>query len=63
MILARNHPSGSVMPSSDDIATTKRIAAHLAADGIDLYEHYIIANGECAGIINETVRTDNGDSI
>lgn len=55
VIVAHNHPSGNVFPSNDDILTTDRIAAHLAATGITLVEHYIIGNGECAGIMKKAV--------
>ncbi len=50
VILAHNHPSKSVVPSEDDILSTKRIAAHLSANEIDLAEHYIIGGDMCEGI-------------
>lgn len=52
VILAHNHPSGSLVPSNDDIISTKRIAAHLAANDIELAEHYIVAKDDCVGIMN-----------
>ena len=51
VVLAHNHPSGSVVPSTDDIITTKRIAAHLSANDIELYEHFIVAGEQCEGIL------------
>ncbi|MBR2901124.1 MAG: JAB domain-containing protein [Clostridia bacterium] len=51
VVLAHNHPSGSLVPSGDDLITTKRIAAHLAANDITLIEHYIVGNDDCAGIL------------
>ena len=51
VILAHNHPSGSLVPSSDDVISTKRIAAHLAANEIELIEHYIVGKDDIAGIL------------
>ncbi len=53
VILAHNHPSGKLVPSSDDLISTKRIAAHLAANEIELAEHYIVGQDDCLGIMNE----------
>lgn len=52
VILAHNHPSGSLFPSEDDIITTRNIAAHLAANDIELIEHYIVGRNDCVGIMN-----------
>lgn len=52
VILAHNHPSGSLVPSVDDVLTTKRMAMHLAANEIDLIEHYIVGKDDCVGILN-----------
>lgn len=55
VVLAHNHPSKVLAPSTDDIISTKRIAAHLAANEIDLIEHYIVGKDDCVGIF----RTEN----
>ncbi len=52
VVLAHNHPSGSLVPSGDDLLTTKRIAAHLAANDIQLIEHYVVGFDDCVGILN-----------
>ncbi|MBQ5838167.1 MAG: RadC family protein [Clostridia bacterium] len=52
VILAHNHPSGILVPSSDDIISTKRIAAHLAANEIELLEHYIVGKDDVVGILH-----------
>ncbi len=52
VVIAHNHPSGSLAPSTEDILSTKRIAAHLAANEIELIEHYIVGNNDCVGILN-----------
>ena len=54
VILAHNHPSGSLVPSNDDVISTKRIAAHLAANEIELLEHYIVGKDDIVGILNPT---------
>lgn len=51
VVLAHNHPSGVLVPSNDDIISTRRIAAHLAANDIHLIEHYIVGNDDCVGIL------------
>lgn len=43
IILAHNHPSGSVEPSEDDIATTKRIAQTGTLLGIPLLDHIVFS--------------------
>lgn len=42
VVLAHNHPSNVLIPSNDDILSTNRIAAHLAANEINLIDHYIV---------------------
>lgn len=51
LVLAHNHPSGSYIPSTDDIISTKRIAAHLAANEIELIEHYVVTKDNVVGIL------------
>lgn len=52
VVLAHNHPSGSVFPSNDDVISTRRIALLLRANEIELSEHYIVGEDGCIGIIN-----------
>lgn len=40
--VAHNHPNGTEMPSNEDIDATRRMAASLATNGIELREHYVI---------------------
>lgn len=51
VILAHNHPSDILVPSSDDIISTKRIAAHLSANEITLIDHYIVGKNDVASIL------------
>jgi DNA repair protein RadC len=43
VILVHNHPSGSVDPSGEDVAVTKRIADAGDLLGIELVSHVIVA--------------------
>ncbi|MBQ7534540.1 MAG: JAB domain-containing protein, partial [Stomatobaculum sp.] len=44
-LLAHNHPSGDVMPSQDDIQTTKRVIEAGKILGIPCLDHIIIGGG------------------
>lgn len=47
IVLVHNHPSGSVEPSSEDIALTQRLVSAAALFDIELLDHIILApNGE-----------------
>ena len=46
VILAHNHPSGIALPSGDDYAATERAKAALAAIGVVLSDHIIVADGD-----------------
>lgn len=44
VVIAHNHPGGSVEPSTDDIEVTKKIEITLNAVGIQLYDSVIISD-------------------
>ena len=46
VVLAHNHPSGIALPSHEDIATTRRIAAALSAVDVTLADHVVVADGD-----------------
>lgn len=46
MVLAHNHPSGSVIPSVDDITTTLALRKSLRELDICLIDHFVIAEKE-----------------
>jgi len=46
VVLAHNHPSGELLPSSDDIAVTQKVAAALAAMDVKLIDHIIAADSK-----------------
>ena len=45
IVLAHNHPDGSVRPSADDIMATAKIIQALEFSGVQLMDHIITANG------------------
>lgn len=44
VILAHNHPSGNIMPSSDDIELTKRLLQAGEIIGIKVLDHIIVSD-------------------
>lgn len=42
VILAHNHPGGILLPSSSDVAATRRVAQSLGSLGINLIDHIIV---------------------
>ena len=44
--LAHNHPSGVALPSQDDFVTTERVRDALAAVGVVLVDHIIVADDD-----------------
>jgi len=44
IILAHNHPSGKLKPSSADLRTTEQVSAGMATLGIKLADHIIITD-------------------
>jgi DNA repair protein RadC len=45
IILAHNHPSGSIKPSSEDVKTTDALVKAGKIIGIEIIDHIIIGNG------------------
>ncbi len=58
VVLAHNHPSDRLIPSADDILTTNRISAHLAANEVELVEHYIVGSDDCIGMFSIEKKKD-----
>lgn len=50
VILAHNHPSGSVKPSSDDLKVTEQLIEAGKILGVDLLDHVIITKNSFASI-------------
>ncbi|SRR6266702_1611815 len=53
VIIAHNHPSGSVIPSEQDISTTQQLAAAGQILGIPLRDHIIVSRGEHFSFVEE----------
>lgn len=65
-VLAHNHPSGAPIPSGDDLYTTKTIQSTLAAVGIPLLEHFLVAANTYTPLLYRTeglVRQERPDSF
>ena len=52
IVVAHNHPSGSLIPSAADIATTRKLARCLRLVDIALEDHLIVASGRCESLRN-----------
>lgn len=50
VIFAHNHPTGVPQPSENDIKTTVNLQTCLSMVGIQLIEHYVVADDSCLGI-------------
>lgn len=46
VVLAHNHPSGTVEPSQEDVSTTTFLKHHLQPMEVDLYDHVILTDEE-----------------
>lgn len=52
IVVAHNHPSGSLIPSAADIETTRKLARCLKLVDIALADHVIVASGRCESLRN-----------
>ncbi|MEL0153425.1 MAG: JAB domain-containing protein [Halieaceae bacterium] len=52
IVVAHNHPSGSLIPSASDIETTRKLARCLKLVDIALADHLIVASGRCESLRN-----------
>jgi len=51
IVLAHNHPNGSLQPSSADIRATEVVSSVLAINNVNLVEHFIICGEDYYTII------------
>ena len=63
VVLAHNHPSGVAIPSGDDVLTTRRIAAALAAVDIHLADHIVVADGDYVSMAQSGCRLDTDEAL
>ena len=52
IVVAHNHPSGSLIPSAADIETTRKLARCLKLVDIALADHLIVASRRCESLRN-----------
>jgi len=52
VILAHNHPGGTLAPSRADITATREIKKTLEGMNVELYDHFIIAQGQFLSMAN-----------
>jgi len=50
VVLAHNHPNGSLVPSADDLALTRQLRDALEIVDVQLLDHFIIADGHYASL-------------
>ena len=62
-VLAHNHPSGLAIPSDEDIATTRKVAAALAAVDIQLADHIVVADNDYVSMVQSGLRLDSEERI
>ncbi len=46
VVVAHNHPGGVMVPSRDDVESTRKLEALLKAVGIELSDHFVVTQGE-----------------
>lgn len=51
IIIAHNHPSGTLTPTSDDIAATNQLLAAGRIMGVDLLDHLVIADNKYISLV------------
>lgn len=52
IIIAHNHPRGKPVFSEDDVIVTKRLKRIFSELDLPLYEHYVVADGKVARMMN-----------
>lgn len=52
VVLAHNHPTGSAVPSFEDVTTTRSLIAALAPAGITLLDHIVVAGDTYSSMKN-----------
>ncbi len=51
VVFAHNHPTASIIPSADDIDSTKRMQKLFAQFEINLYEHFVVSGDSYMGVL------------
>lgn len=58
LILVHNHPSGSAMPSMEDISLTRQLSKALKSCDLNLVDHVIIAGGSYYSFSDEEISSE-----
>lgn len=53
VVLAHNHPSGSIQPSAADLTLTRTMQKSLALIDVSVRDHIIVAQGQCLSMAEE----------
>lgn len=59
VVLAHNHPGGLAIPSSEDVAVTRRVVAALQAVEIHFIDHIIVADDDYVSMVQSGYRFDD----
>lgn len=59
VVLSHNHPSGVAVPSDEDVATTRRVAAALSMVDIILVDHIVVADDDFVSMVHSGYRFDD----
>lgn len=51
VVMAHNHPSGIALPSKEDVAVTRQVAAALGSIGIVLADHVVVADDDYTSMV------------
>ena len=60
VVLAHNHPSGIAVPSAEDVYTTRRVAAALAAVEVVLVDHIVVADDDFVSMLQSGLHHPGG---
>lgn len=61
IIIAHNHPSGSLEPSPEDITLTRQLLEAAQVLGVPLLDHLILGNGDYASLRQTTALWQEGE--
>lgn len=59
VVLAHNHPGGLAIPSSEDVAVTRRVVAALQAVEIHFIDHIVVADDDYVSMVQSGYRFDD----
>lgn len=60
VVLAHNHPGGLAIPSNEDVAATRQIAAALRAVDVRFVDHIVVADDDYVSMVQSGYAFDDG---